>query len=213
VMDLAPDQITKGAATVLVGGPQFPYEVKRLADGRVQVGDNIFIIADPARPNFQAETLAGLGVMSSTPSGLALLADIAGSGKNMNITYFSELNGMTTWGAGGSDPNSGSDATVLWNPDYQSSNPLDPNNRSGSDATLFHELKHGSNAMNGRADLTPTGDAWDNNEERNTINDVYPSENDYLDDRGFPYARTDHRDTTVPMDQRPPDGSTAPEPR
>jgi hypothetical protein len=101
---------------------------------------------------------------------------------------------------------------VLWNPDYQSANPLDPTNRSGSDATLFHELNHGDHAMHGRADLTETGDAWDTNEERNTINDVYPSENDYLDDRGFPYARPDHRDTTVPMDQRPPTGSTPAEP-
>jgi hypothetical protein len=97
---------------------------------------------------------------------------------------------------------------VEWNPDYQSSNPLDPNNLPGSDSTLFHEMVHGNHAMHGLADTTATGDRWDTNEERHTINDWYPSENDYLQDRGYDYVRPDHRDRMVPVDQRPPDNST-----
>ena len=65
VTDTAPDQIIRGAATVLEGGPQFPYDVRKLRDGRIQVGDHIFIEADPRRPNFQAEALAAMGVMSA----------------------------------------------------------------------------------------------------------------------------------------------------
>jgi type VI secretion system secreted protein VgrG len=212
VMDLAPDQITKGAATVLVGGPQFEYEVKRLHDGRVQVGKHIFINADPARPNYQSEVLGAMGIMSTTPSGRTQLANIEGSRHNVDISYYSEMNGGTSWrdGAAASNPSRGTDASVQWNPDYQSPNPLDPNNLSGSDATLFHELGHASHVVNGRVDKTETHDNWDDNEERNTINDVYPAENDYLHDRGFPYARPDHRFTTVPADQRPPKGSHAP---
>jgi hypothetical protein len=214
VMDLAPDQITKGAATVLVGGPQFQYEVKRLADGRVQVGNNIFINADPARPNFQSETLAAMGVMSTTPSGQALLSSIDGAKNSVDISYYNEMNGSTSYADPGAttDPTRGSNASVKWNPDYQSNNPLDPSNPSSADSTLFHEMNHANHGVNGVRDPTRTGDAWDTNEERNTINDRYPSENDYLNDRGYPYARSDHRDTNVPMDQRPPPGSHAPEP-
>ena len=126
----------------------------------------------------------------------------------MNIYFFSELTGKTSWSVGVV----ASAANVFWNPDYHSANPSDPSNLAGSDSTLFHEMAHGSHAMNGVADTTETGDAWDNIEERNTINDSYPAENDYLNDRGFPWARPDHRDTTVPMADRPPHGSHPAEP-
>ncbi|MFT3764207.1 MAG: type VI secretion system tip protein TssI/VgrG [Minicystis sp.] len=207
VTDTAPDQITKGAATVLIGGPQFPFEVRKLPDGRIQVGNNIFIYPDPARPNFQAEVLASMGVMSTTPSGAQLLNNINGvSGHQMNIRYFTEQNGITNFYDGASDPSRGSNADIQWNPDYRSGNPL--GEAAPNDSTLFHEMNHGDHAMHGRIDQTPTGDNWDNVEERTTINDGHPSENDYLAERGYPYARPDHRpNSMVPGDQRPGPGS------
>jgi hypothetical protein len=170
------------------------------------VGNNIFISPDPARPNFQAEVLGAMGIMSTTPSGQAVLANIDGvSGHTLEIQYFDELNGKTLFWDGASDPARGSNAIVQWNPDYMSGNPHgDP---APSDTTLFHEMVHADHVMHGTVDTTPTGDNWDNVEERNTINDTYPSENDYLEDRGYPWYRPDHRPDSM-VEDRPPPGST-----
>jgi hypothetical protein len=68
---------------------------------------------------------------------------------------------------------------------------------------MMHEMNHGSHQMNGTADMSPVGDGWTTQEERNTISDGDPSEADYLAERGYPYHRTDHDQTFAPNEPAP----------
>jgi type VI secretion system secreted protein VgrG len=109
--------------------------------------------------------------------------------------------------SGALTPNSGTSSVLAYNPAIRSGPEGSP---KMPDATLFHELGHAEhNAYGVNRSDDKTGDAWHNMEEWQTIdgsvnqphdahpNDVpgvpySPSENEYLEDRGFPYQRVDH---------------------
>jgi hypothetical protein len=196
-----------------------------LPSGVVKVGNAITITGPP---DFQAQVLARLALVASTNSGTQTLNSVNNSGKTMNITPFAGNNSFCganrTWtdvagqtpagkpvfdGAGnpilGPDgrtqlvgTGTGANVTLQLNPNLTLPNSLDPANPMPNDAILFHEMTHGSHQMNGVADTSPTGGGWDTMEEKNTISAGSPSEAGYLDERGYPYHRTDHATTFAP---------------
>jgi hypothetical protein len=96
----------------------------------------------------------------------------------------------------------GTDCCVLINLRESTINPLDPDNPVPRDAILFHEMNHGVHAMKGEMDPTPLPDdpKWTNQEEKNTITQVKPCENDYLAECKYPYDRVSH---TGSFERRP----------
>jgi type VI secretion system secreted protein VgrG len=123
----------------------------------------------------------------------------------------------STWlGLGGPEPGSGSGTEIAYNPDVKGGA---AGTDEPADATLFHEMghaEHNANGVNLRKDKT--GDGWENKEEQQNIdgginkpggtNNIPGtprsySENEYLDDRGYPYHRTDHGSTWVNKDGTP----------
>jgi type VI secretion system secreted protein VgrG len=223
VTDLAPAAITMGAATVLVGGPQFPFEVTRLPNGDLKVGNAITIKGDA---KFQGAVMANLGKMSTTTTGMNVLNTINGSGKTMDIIPFTGNNSFcgpnATWadyaaqtpagqpvydGNGapimGPDGNplmgtgTGANTTLQLNPDLTLPNAADPAHPMPNDAIMFHEMTHGTHQMTGTADMSPLP-GWDTREEQTTILSGTPSEADYLKESGYGYHRTDHDLTWAP---------------
>jgi type VI secretion system secreted protein VgrG len=223
VTDPSPNVILKGAATVLVGGPQFPFDVVRLPNGDLQVGKAITIKGDA---NFQGAVMSNLGKMSTTPAGMHVLNVIDGSGKTMTVIPFNGNNSFcgpnTTWadfqgqtpagqpvydGAGkpimGPDgkplmgTGTGANTTLQLNPNLTLPNSQDPSNPMPNDAIMFHEMTHGTHQMTGTADMSPVP-GWDTKEEQTTISTGNPSEADYLQQTGYPYHRTDHDTTWAP---------------
>ena len=223
VTDLAPDQIIRGAATVLVGGPAFPFDVRRMPNGDIKVGNAITIKGDA---DFQGAVMANLGKMSTTTSGMDVLNTIDGSGKTMDIVEFTGPNsscgpnatwedvaGMTPAGQQVYDGNgqpvmgpdgnpllgtgTGANVTMSLNPDLTLPNSQDPDHPMPNDAIMFHEMKHGTHQMTGTSDASPVP-GWDTLEEQTTISTDPPSEADYLRETGYPWRRTDHDTTWVP---------------
>ncbi len=149
-----PDTITRGAASVLIGG----LPAARIADttvhgGAIVVGWPTVEIGDPAVtfPFSVVGTTAqiqqiqqALAILYSTPSGKALIADMAASGHTVTI--------QTTTGGShcspGGSPGVKSDSTVSWNPTQNLAGlpPGDP--RSGA-VVLGHELCHANHNANG----------------------------------------------------------------
>ena len=223
VTDLAPDAILRGAATVLVGGPAFPFDVVRLPNGDLKVGKAITIKGDA---KFQGNVLSNLGKMSTTTSGMHVLNVIDGSGKTMDIIPFGGQNSFSgpnaTWadmagqtpagqqvydGAGnvvnGPDgkpllgTGTGANTTLQLNPDLTLPNAQDPSHPMPNDAIMFHEMTHSTHQMTGTADMSPVP-GWDTKEEQVTIATGHPSEADYLKETGYGYHRTDHDLTWAP---------------
>ena len=223
VMDLAPATITRGAATVLVGGPAFPFDVVRLPNGDIRVGNAMTIKGDA---NFQGRVMANLGQISSTPSGTKLLNTVNDSGRTMDVIPYAGDNSFCgpnqTWadfaaqtpagqqvydGAGapimGPDgkpligTGTGANTTLQLNPDLTLPNSLDPDHPLPNDAILFHEMNHGAHQMTGTSESYPLP-GWTTNEERVTISTGNPSEADYLRESGYPWHRTDHNTTFAP---------------
>ena len=190
VMELSPDKIRTGAATVLVGGASFPFEVVKLADGRIQVGDNMFI-KPGADDTFQNKVLRDLGIMSTTTAGLQRLNNINSNPSGHDVT-FREWNAadiakygvnnstatpqnpnwtnsrMTTDADGDPVPGAGTGTVIAYNPDLV----MGPAGRETqpADSTLFHEMGHAENNAYGtnRQAQTRT-DGYHNEEEYQTI--------------------------------------------
>ena len=223
VTDLAPATITRGAATVLVGGPAFPFDVVRLPNGDLKVGNAITIKGDA---KFQGAVMANLGKMSTTTSGMHVLNVIDGSGRTMDVIPFAGNNSFSganaTWadqaaqtpagqqvydGAGnpmnGPDGHpllgtgTGANTTLQLNPDLTLPNSQDPSHPMPNDAIMFHEMTHSTHQMTGTADMSPVP-GWDTKEEQVTIATGHPSEADYLKETGYGYHRTDHDTTWAP---------------
>jgi hypothetical protein len=223
VTDLAPAAITRGAATVLVGGPAFPFDVVRLPNGDIKVGNAMTIKGDA---NFQGRVMANLGKISTTNSGMTVLNTIDGSGKTMDVIPYAGDNSFCgpnrTWadvqgqtpagqqvfdGAGqpvmGPDGNpllgtgTGANTTLQLNPDLTLHNSHDPSHPLPNDAIMFHEMTHGTHQMTGTSNSAPVP-GWDTNEERVTILTGTPSEADYGREIGYPWHRTDHDSTFAP---------------
>lgn len=127
-------------------------------------------------------------------------------GENNSLAYGYGGSGLTYDSNGNPVPGPGSDSIISYNPDIV----LGPNGEpEPADAVLFHEMGHAEhNAYGVGRGNEPMGDGWHNREEwQNIDGDVNspghsdisipgvphsPSENDYLDDRDYPYHRTDH---------------------
>ncbi len=198
VTEAAPDAILTGAALVVIGGPSFDFPVSRRAsDGALLVGRNIVIRAN-ATPdgNFQDHVMRDLGVMASTPHGLARLRNIDNNphghavtireyvaadadaldsnglpfGWNNSITHTGG-NGYTLRRDGQRNPvaNQGEPSEIAYNPGAALGPPGHP---EPHDAVLFHELghaEHNAYGVNREGDALDHG--WDDHEERQTIED------------------------------------------
>jgi uncharacterized Zn-binding protein involved in type VI secretion len=174
---------------------------------------------------FQAQVLARLNLIANTKSGQKTLQAINNSKKSMTIIAFAGNNSFCganrTWAdVAGQTPNGkpvcdgsgnpvmgpdgttplvgtgkGADTTLQFNPNLTLANSKDPSNPMPNDAVLMHEMTHGAHMMNGQADMSKLGGGWTTQEEKTTISDGSPSEAEYLEERGYPYHRTDHDST------------------
>src|SRR5262249_1174564 len=148
VTDPAPDQIVRGSSTVFIGGKTFPFDVKKLPNGDIQVGKNMKIKGDEP---FQDKTLERLGDIANTKRGEDTLKRIDNSGKSMDISEFKGDNsfagprdfqaatpkGQPVFDGAGNPINgpdgkqllgtgTGSDVDLQFNPDLTLPNSLDP---------------------------------------------------------------------------------------
>jgi type VI secretion system secreted protein VgrG len=187
VTELAPATITTGAALVLVGGASFPYEVVKLPDGSLKIGDHLIVKPGTTDPNFQNKVVRDLGIMSSTPSGLERLdniqknpgghdvtireysaAEAAKWGENNSLAYSKGGDPMLSYDSKGNPvPGKGGPTEIAYNPQIQ----LGPSGTSEpADAVLFHEMGHAEHNAYGvnRANET-MGGGWGNREEWQTI--------------------------------------------
>jgi hypothetical protein len=153
VTDLAPAAITRGSATVLIGGPTFPFDVVRNPDGTIQVGNNISIAGDET---YQRKVLADLSQISQTPTGLGLLNSIDGGSKSVTITpivppntgnscsYDSDARFYNDDGT----PGAGANSTIEFDPDLETIS-SQPWGTRPSAIGLAHELGHADQASHG----------------------------------------------------------------
>lgn len=184
---------------------------------RIFFGSSIVIQGSPA---FQLRTLAALATLASTPTGREILSQIQASGHTVTIVETTDANGYCQ--ANGSDadtrdPSKGTDSTVSWNPNHNTTDPADPVAGSpGSTVILGHELVHathnatGTNA-NGPYDSYPgQSGSSARGEERSTVGEggtsvtapdgttqavpdyssSHPTENSLRDDLGIPRRPT-----------------------
>jgi len=201
--------------------PAYPRAVLRGHSIVTEYTDQITI---EGTPEFQATVLDRLRLIEGTQTGRDMLAGIERSDRKMIVVEFTGPNSFAgpdpfTWqgladatpsgqpvfdGSGNLAPagtvatGNGTDTRVQLNPSLQVPNNQDPVQPLPNDAVLFHEMNHGNHMMNGDYDGSPQGGGWDTTEERNTIEDDYPSEGDYLQESGYPYRRTDHDSNFTP---------------
>ena len=172
-------------------------------------------------PAFQAAVVERLGLIRNTASGRDLQSLIDGSGKRMRIVEFTKQNSragpdpLTRRGFVDGTPENqgvfdgggtamtdasgnpllgsgrGTDTLVQINPNLTLSNSLDKTKPLPNDAVLLHEMIHGAHFMNATYDGSPLP-GWTTQEESTTILNGQPSEAGYLEERGYPYHRTDH---------------------
>jgi type VI secretion system secreted protein VgrG len=191
--------ILTGAGTVLIGGPSFPFPVRRVKspDGTyttLQVGDHILIRPGTGRyRDFQGRVLRDLAIMSTTRAGLARLNNIQNNpgGHNVVIDEYSAADaanpllgpqnsanrpGTRT----GTEPNAlhtRTDGSRFHGTGTDSELGYNPDIVLGprgepepSDATLFHELGHAEhNAWGVNRQHETLPPGWDNREEWQNI--------------------------------------------
>ncbi len=136
------------------GGPAGAKSEKS-ADVPSTYGTGIKIEGDE---DFRRKTIAALDDIKKTPTGAAMLADIDKSGKTVTIkptTGGNAVNGLSSGAFVGNDgkPGSGSDSTVLFNPDRTKIGAEEWENRPPA-VGLAHELVHADHAANGSVDMT-----------------------------------------------------------
>jgi uncharacterized Zn-binding protein involved in type VI secretion len=181
-------------------------------DGTIVTQYNEFITIT-GDAEFQAKVVRDLDKISSTESGQKLLESMGNSGQNCTIRPFDATNNSASaWtdptpsGPGpydGYDPvangsGNGADTQVWYDPDENgiSDPPYDTQDWASeenmpSDVTLFHEMTHCDDMMNGTMDDTVApGNAEGNNERRAVGLPPYDSEefseNTYREDQGLP---------------------------
>jgi type VI secretion system secreted protein VgrG len=196
VTEAAPDAILTGAALVVIGGPSFEFPVSRRAsDGAILVGRSIVIRPD-ATPdgNFQNRVMRDLGIIASTPHGLARLrnldnnphghtvtlreyvqadADARASnglpfGWNNSVTHRDGPGGAARYDSHGRPiPNEGSSSGIAYNPTAELGPPGAP---EPPDAVLFHELGHAEhNAYGVNRSSEHMDGGWTDREDWQTI--------------------------------------------
>jgi len=179
--------------------------IVRLANGDIQVGNNITITGSPA---FQSKALADLGKIAATKTGKSILEALDKGTHKVTIKELdmatAQKNGALAGPndpAGSKDPTKGSDTTVSYNPDVK----LQMTDQDGKkvdypvESMLGHELIHAVHNSNGtnERDKPDPKEPGSNQEESHTIGindhkDEPMSENNLLKDMGAGFQRTDH---------------------
>ena len=148
-----PDSISRGAASVLIIGlPAARIGDTSIHGGAITVGFPTVLIGDPS-VTFPfsvrgttaeiAQIQQALAILYATPSGKALIAAMAASGRTITIQ-------ITTGGSqcSGGTPGVKSDSTVSWNPS-QGLPGLPPGDPRSGAVVLGHELCHANHNANG----------------------------------------------------------------
>ena len=88
VTEAAPDVLLTGAALVVIGGPSFEFPVtRRASDGALRVGRSLVILPGATRnQDFQHRVLRDLGIIASTPHGLARLRNLDRNPRGHTVT-------------------------------------------------------------------------------------------------------------------------------
>jgi hypothetical protein len=137
-----------GAAAGGAAAAPFP-KVTGLPDGRIQVGDHIFIEGDPT---FQSKALRDLIKLSQYPTGKKIISELDKGSHDVTIKELDlatakksgALAGPTDR-AGAKDPKKGSGTTISYNPDLRDTDYTDENGNSVEmpvQSTLAHEMIH-----------------------------------------------------------------------
>lgn len=161
--------LAEGAATVLIDGlPAGRIGVKTLAGGAIVMGEPSVLIGGDTfslppfitidgPPDYQAKVLRCLYLNASSPSGKAMYASMAASGRKC-IIQPSEKNSAEQYPGPESESiynGTGTDVMINFNPDQNEI----PYNKEiewayppgySADVSLFHEMVHGDDMMNGR---------------------------------------------------------------
>lgn len=202
--------------TVSIGGPTLPAGMKLSVDldGALRIGNALAIHGSD---EFKALVLNRLVRILSTNVGSRVLGEIERSGKSVRVkqTHIGnswaaprDFIGATLMGAPIYDAHGqvmrgpsgkpyvgsgqGSDVDLSFNPFLRLENKNDASAPMPSDAVLFHELEHSNHAVNGTLDTSPRSGGWDTQEEETTIESGATSERAYLEERGYPWHRSNH---------------------
>jgi uncharacterized Zn-binding protein involved in type VI secretion len=229
-----PDVIVTGAATVLVGGlPAARMTDKTVHGGMLVLGEFTVLIGGPTfalPPNiklegsstFQRKTIRDMFMLSRTPTGAQLIADLGASGHPITIVEHTGTNGFCT-------PNNGTDAgdgtgtgsVIQYNPDYRSNAYDSAGNLIAQppQVILAHEMCHArananGNQASGTDSAPPASEPAIEAEEAQAIgtgsyNGTSPSENSLRQDLGMP-RRDNHFGTGGPAAGEPPPANLRP---
>lgn len=187
------------ARTVLIGGPVFPFPVRLLPNGQLQVGNNITI---QGNRDYQAKVLRDLHIMSNPnfPTGLARLNNLDRLGQPIRIRpgavnatipdndLDAAARGRPSWG-GGVGTGRGTGSTINYNPDREPPTTAVPSIRRPADVGLHHELTHAEHMARGVEDASPdlANPSNPNIDETRVID----QDNRYRGERGIP-SRANH---------------------
>jgi hypothetical protein len=222
-----PDVIAMGAATVLVQGLPAARQTDQTAHGgMIALGLPTVLIGGPAfavppnitvkgPPLFQQKVYRDLFLLSTTPSGKALIDQLGASGKPVTIVQHTGTNGFCTPLNNTDATNgTGSGSTIQYNPDYRSNAYDSAGNLIAQppQVILGHEMCHAlANTQGTKATGTdPTPPASEPNidqEEAQAVgtgshNGQNPSENAIRNDLGLP-RRDNHFGTGGPAAGEP----------
>lgn len=193
---VAPNVISMGAATVVVGGlPAARISDKTFCAADISSGEPTVLIGGVTVTfpfnikgdlAFVKEVQAAMATLYSTPTGRTIINDIANSGNTVTIQETTDQNGYCTPNDGAASHSPpGTSSVVDWNPSYSS--PTDPHQTPT--IVLGHELVHAHHNATGTA--------------RDGPHDSYPGQNG-TSDRGEERATVGVGGTSVVA----PDGTT-----
>ena len=199
-------KLVEGSENVYVGGPSMIIRV--LPNGDLKIGDHIIVTGTK---EFKQKVVRQIGIMSTTKAGQQRLANIQSNplGKDVKIREHVpgvDGDGSTADGSGflmrNGTPGTPSGSEIALNPDLS----IGPDGYP-EDSVLFHEMGHSEHNLWGvNRHFEETTDGWHSMEEWQTIEGGVnvpggtqvagvpwsPSENMYLDQRGYDYVRLDH---------------------
>ncbi len=160
----AANTIVTGSSTVLVGGlPAARITDKTFCSAEISTGENSVLIGGPTVTipfniegdmAFVTNVQGAMATLYGTPTGQAIINDIAASGNTVTIREYTGDNGFCTPddGADARDPSSGTDSVVQWNPNYNGGGSFPNQNAT---IILGHELVHAHHNATGTASGGP----------------------------------------------------------
>lgn len=232
-----PDVIAMGAATVLVQGLPAARQTDMTAHGGlITVGLPTVLIGGPAfalppnikiegPPLFQQKVYRDMFLLSTTPSGKALIDQLGAAGETVTIVQHTGTNGFCTPDdVDDASDGTGTGSTIQYNPDYHT-NVFDSSGNMIADppqVILAHEMCHAlanstgtrqSNAKNSDPN-PPLSEPNIEREESQAIgtgshNGQNPSENSVRSDLGMP-RRDNHFGRDNPTPGAPPQQNLRP---